>query len=190
MPMAASCRVARAIAELPRDLAAAADPLFDADTVGFRLFVCDAAICGIGFQTLSNSVISLDLTRIIAFDAIREWEAATHRLRCGVPEMGRNCELRSQGKKELRVCLNNRKGSVGHETHCNRHSRRRRARIDGFGRLGDARSTTSRPRASSSAASTPAWPALPRRTTRASGPASTSTSAARSRPRSSATPPR
>jgi general L-amino acid transport system substrate-binding protein len=34
------------------------------------------AFQAIGFQTLSVSVISLDLTGIIAFDAVREWEAA------------------------------------------------------------------------------------------------------------------
>ncbi|MEO5760567.1 MAG: hypothetical protein ABIQ51_27345, partial [Mesorhizobium sp.] len=39
------------------------------------------AIAPIGFQTASDSVISLDLTGIIAFDAVREWEAA-RRLRC------------------------------------------------------------------------------------------------------------
>jgi general L-amino acid transport system substrate-binding protein len=47
------------------------------------------AFAAIGFQTHSNSVISLDLTGIIAFDAVREWEAA-RRLRCGVPVVGRN----------------------------------------------------------------------------------------------------
>jgi carbon starvation protein CstA len=40
------------------------------------------AFAAIGFQTLSVSVIFLDLTEIIAFDAVREWEAA-RRLRCG-----------------------------------------------------------------------------------------------------------
>ncbi|TGQ66598.1 MAG: hypothetical protein E5V49_05065 [Mesorhizobium sp.] len=34
------------------------------------------AIAAIDFQTHPNSVISLDLTGIIAFDAVREWEAA------------------------------------------------------------------------------------------------------------------
>jgi general L-amino acid transport system substrate-binding protein len=34
------------------------------------------AFQAIGFQTLSVSVIFLDLTGIIAFDAVREWEAA------------------------------------------------------------------------------------------------------------------
>ncbi|WP_354417742.1 hypothetical protein [Mesorhizobium shonense] len=33
------------------------------------------AFAAIGFQTRRNSVISLDLTGIIAFDAFREWEA-------------------------------------------------------------------------------------------------------------------
>jgi general L-amino acid transport system substrate-binding protein len=56
------------------------------------------AFAAIGFQTLSVSVIFLDLTEIIAFDAVREWEAA-RRLRCGVPGMGRNGKLRSHGKK-------------------------------------------------------------------------------------------
>ncbi|RVB71894.1 MULTISPECIES: hypothetical protein [unclassified Mesorhizobium] len=51
-----------------------------------------------GFQTLSVSVIFLDLTGIIAFDAVREWEAA-RRLRCGVPGMGRNGKLHSHRKK-------------------------------------------------------------------------------------------
>ncbi|CAN7506117.1 hypothetical protein LJR234_003685 [Mesorhizobium amorphae] len=47
------------------------------------------AFSAIDFQTHSDSVISLDLTGIIAFDAVREWEAA-RRLRCGVPVVGRN----------------------------------------------------------------------------------------------------
>ncbi|RVB53198.1 amino acid ABC transporter substrate-binding protein, partial [Mesorhizobium sp. M7A.F.Ca.CA.004.06.1.1] len=45
------------------------------------------AFAAIGFQTLWVSVISLDLTGIIAFDDICEWEAA-RRLRCGVSGMG------------------------------------------------------------------------------------------------------
>ncbi|SJM34392.1 hypothetical protein BQ8482_420042 [Mesorhizobium delmotii] len=43
------------------------------------------AFAAIGFRTLSVSVIFLDLTEIIAFDAVREWEAA-RRLRCGFRE--------------------------------------------------------------------------------------------------------
>src|SRR5438552_15273367 len=45
------------------------------------------AFAAIGFQTCRHSVISLDLTGIIAFDAFREWEAV-HRQRCG-PGVGR-----------------------------------------------------------------------------------------------------
>jgi general L-amino acid transport system substrate-binding protein len=45
------------------------------------------AFQAIDFQTRSDSVIFLDLTRIIAFDAVREWEAA-RRLRCGIPGNG------------------------------------------------------------------------------------------------------
>jgi general L-amino acid transport system substrate-binding protein len=56
------------------------------------------AFQAIGFRTLSVSVIFLDLTEIIAFDAVREWEAA-RRLRCEVPGMGWNGKLRSHGKK-------------------------------------------------------------------------------------------
>jgi general L-amino acid transport system substrate-binding protein len=41
------------------------------------------AFAAIGFQTRSDLVISLDLTGIIAFDAVREWEAV-RRLRRGV----------------------------------------------------------------------------------------------------------
>jgi general L-amino acid transport system substrate-binding protein len=56
------------------------------------------AFPAIGFQTLWDSVISLDLTGIIAFDAVREWEAA-RRLRCGDPGVA-GWELRSRGKKD------------------------------------------------------------------------------------------
>ncbi|UVK44716.1 hypothetical protein BPNPMPFG_000168 [Mesorhizobium sp. AR07] len=56
------------------------------------------AFAGAGFQTLSNSVIFLDLTGIIAFDAICEWEAA-RRLRCGVPGMGRDGSCVHTGKR-------------------------------------------------------------------------------------------
>jgi general L-amino acid transport system substrate-binding protein len=56
------------------------------------------AFPAIGFQTLWDSVISLDLTGIIAFDAVREWEAA-RRLRCGDPGVAGR-ELRSRGKKD------------------------------------------------------------------------------------------
>ncbi|MFD1988003.1 hypothetical protein ACFSOZ_36905 [Mesorhizobium newzealandense] len=56
------------------------------------------AFAAVGFQTLWNSVIFLDLTGIIAFDAIREWEAA-RRLRCGFSGYGPEWELRSRGKR-------------------------------------------------------------------------------------------
>jgi hypothetical protein len=35
-------------------------------------------------------VIFLDLTGIIAFDAVREWEQRAHRFEVTVPEMGRD----------------------------------------------------------------------------------------------------
>ncbi|CDX27379.1 conserved hypothetical protein [Mesorhizobium sp. ORS 3324] len=47
------------------------------------------AFAAIGSQRRRNSVIFLDLTGIIAFDAFREWEAV-HRQRCGVLEWGRS----------------------------------------------------------------------------------------------------
>jgi general L-amino acid transport system substrate-binding protein len=43
---------------------------------GFRALLCAIqAFAAIAFQTCRDSVISLDLTGIIAFDAFREWEA-------------------------------------------------------------------------------------------------------------------
>ena len=56
------------------------------------------AFQAIDFQTRSDSVIFLDLTRIIAFDAVREWEAA-RRLRCGIPGMGWNGSCVHTGKR-------------------------------------------------------------------------------------------
>jgi general L-amino acid transport system substrate-binding protein len=67
------------------------------------------AFAAIGFQTLSVSVISLDLTRIIAFDDICEWEAA-RRLRCGVPGMGRNGTAFTREKKDQGLPENREKG--------------------------------------------------------------------------------
>jgi hypothetical protein len=70
------------------------------------------AIAVHGFQTLANLVIPLDLTRIIAFDAVREWECSIRvETRCGVPEMGRNGDAAASREKtgpvpeqQQRVC--------------------------------------------------------------------------------------
>ncbi|MER8727362.1 hypothetical protein [Mesorhizobium sp. M1027] len=68
------------------------------------------AFQAVGFQSLSDLVISLDLTGIIAFDVVREWEAA-RRLRCAIPVMGRDYiaaftreKVRFAWKKQKRVC--------------------------------------------------------------------------------------
>jgi len=61
------------------------------------------AFPAIRFQTQWDSVISLDLTGIIAFDAVCEWEAA-RRLRCGVPGMAGKGAAFTHGKK-IQVCL-------------------------------------------------------------------------------------
>jgi hypothetical protein len=58
-----------------------------------------AAVCGFVFQTVSDSVISLDLTKIIAFDAYRERKTLDASTPMLVSDVGRNCKLRSQGKK-------------------------------------------------------------------------------------------
>jgi general L-amino acid transport system substrate-binding protein len=57
------------------------------------------ASAAIAFQTFEVSVISLDLTGIIAFDAFREWEAA-HRQPMRVREWALKWELHSQTKKD------------------------------------------------------------------------------------------
>ncbi|MEI9424550.1 hypothetical protein O7A70_25625 [Mesorhizobium sp. Cs1299R1N1] len=57
------------------------------------------AFQAIDFQTRCNSVIFLDLTGIIAFDAVREWEAARRFAMRGFGN-GPGWELRSQGKKD------------------------------------------------------------------------------------------
>ena len=59
----------------------------------------------------------------------------SRRPRCGVPEMGRDGMREPHGKK-TGLYLNNRKGFVGYEKYIEGHSRRRRARIGGFGRIG------------------------------------------------------
>jgi general L-amino acid transport system substrate-binding protein len=51
-------------------------PLFALLTKSRARLSAIQAFAATGFQTLSDSVISLDLTGIIAFDAVREWEAA------------------------------------------------------------------------------------------------------------------
>jgi general L-amino acid transport system substrate-binding protein len=56
------------------------------------------AFAAIAFQTSADSVIALDLTGIIAFDAKREWEAA-HRQSMRVREWALKWELHSQTKK-------------------------------------------------------------------------------------------
>jgi hypothetical protein len=110
-------------------------PLFALLTKSRARLSVNQAFTAIGFQTLSVSVISLDLTGIIAFDDICEWEAA-RRLRCGGSGNGPEWELRSHGKK-IGVCPEKqRKGSVGHETYCYRHSWRRHAWVGGVGRVG------------------------------------------------------
>ena len=52
-----------------------------------RLLSAIQAFAAIAFQTSVESVISLDLTGIIAFDAFREWEAA-HRQTDAGPGVG------------------------------------------------------------------------------------------------------
>jgi len=52
---------------------------------------------GFDFQTFPDLVISLDLTKIIAFDAFRELPA--HPTRCRVPEVGRHIYCVHVGNK-------------------------------------------------------------------------------------------
>jgi general L-amino acid transport system substrate-binding protein len=67
---------------------------------GFMALLCAIqAFAAIAFQTFRDSVISLDLTGIIAFDAFREWEAA-HRQPMRVREWALKWELHSQTKKD------------------------------------------------------------------------------------------
>jgi hypothetical protein len=59
----------------------------------------EAAIYGFVFQTLLVLVISLDLTKIIAFDASRERKMLDASPRCRVPEVGWNECCVHVGKK-------------------------------------------------------------------------------------------
>jgi hypothetical protein len=62
-------------------------------------FAAEPRICRFVFQTLSDSVISLDLTKIIAFDASRERKRSMHLPRCRVLEVGWNECCVHVGKK-------------------------------------------------------------------------------------------
>jgi hypothetical protein len=87
------------------------------------------------FQTLADSVIPLDLTKIIAFDAVRERERSGNAAGGATFRKWAETAMLLSHEKKQGFDPEQQKRVSGYETHCESHSRRGRARNGGLGRF-------------------------------------------------------